>query len=254
MSGYGINCEDETAHAFNLAGGISEIVHINKLIDNPQKIQDFQIMAYPGGFAYGDDTGAGKAYANKLKNNIWDHILKFIEKDTLTIGICNGFQIITQLGLLPAIGKKYGTRQAALVTNDNARYLNRWVDLEVKNKTPWLTGITHFSCPIAHGEGKFYADQKTLERLKNKKQIALLYTEGEVSRYLDLPANPNGSLLDIAGITDETGRILGLMPHPERGMFYTQRPDWSHLAKKNKKLPELTNSIKIFQNATKYFG
>src|SRR5688572_18967907 len=140
MSGYGINCEEETAHAFNVSGGESDIVHINDLITSPKKVNDYKIMAYPGGFAYGDDTGAGNAYANKVRNNIWDAIAKFIEKEKLVIGICNGFQIIVNLGLVPAINGDYGVQQTALVANDNARYTARWVDIEVKNKSPWLTG------------------------------------------------------------------------------------------------------------------
>lgn len=248
MSGYGLNCEDETAHAFRLAGARADIVHINKLIENPKQFLNYQIMAFPGGFAYGDDTGAGNAYANKLKNNVWNHVHKFVEDKKLVIGICNGFQIAVNLGLLPAIDGKFGTRQAALLTNQGARYLNRWVDLRITNNSIWLKDIATLSCPIAHGEGRFYAEESVLHELKKNNQIAAVYSS----------LNPNGSLMDIAAISDKSGRVLGMMPHPERGMFFTQRPDWPLLKEKlqreGKELPEFSDGIKVFQNAVYYFS
>lgn len=258
FSGYGLNCEEETRYAFELSGADAEIMHINDLIDGLKKLEDYQILAFPGGFSYGDDTGAGNAYANRLRNHLWEEFQKFIKKDKLIIGICNGFQILVALGLLPALDKKYGERQVALMNNNNARYTNRWVDLKVMGmKTPWLKDIKEFSTPVAHGEGKFYAEDKTLKRLKENGQIVLKYFKGEICKYQNLEANPNGSLEDIAGIVDETGKILGLMPHPERGMFFTQLPNWTYLAKKlkreGKEIPKLAPGIKIYQNGVDYF-
>ena len=257
FSGYGLNCEEETKYAFDLVGADATIVHINDLIANKKLLNKYQILAFPGGFAYGDDTGAGNAYANKLKNNLWEDLVRFINRDTLTIGICNGFQIITNLGLLPAIDSKYGERQVALLANDSARYTVRWVDLKVKNNSPWLKGIKELSIPIAHGEGKFYAKKTILDKLEAEKQIALTYTEGLICKHFEYDVNPNGSLQDIAGITDPTGRILGLMPHPERGMFFTQLPHWTYLKeqylRENKKLPKYADGLKIFKNAVRYF-
>lgn len=259
LSGYGLNCEEETAFAFELAGGQAEIVHINDLIAKKNKLMNYQILSLPGGFSYGDDIGSGKAYANKLKNHLNDALHHFANNDKLIIGICNGFQILTQTGLLPG----------ALIFNDFPRYTVRWVDLripplDVKNKgrrslaSPWLSGIRHFSLPIAHGEGKFFADDDTLAIMKKQGQIAAFYTKGEICKYQDLKTyNPNGSLMDIAGITNYDGRVLGLMPHPERAIFFTQLPHWpllkQKLMRKNQPLPKFGPGLQIFKNAINYF-
>lgn len=257
LAGYGLNCDEETKFAFDRAGAETYIVHINDAIAGKVRLNDFQIIAIQGGFAYGDDTGSGNAYANKLKNHLWEELEGFVIRDKLVIGICNGFQILVNLGLLPATGKKYGVRQAALLHNDNARYTVRFVDVRAENQSPWLMGVHHLSLPIAHGEGKFFADQKILQMLTGNRQIALKYTRGEACTYLDLPGNPNGSLLDIAGITDPTGRILGLMPHPERAIFFHQLPDWQVRKEKylreNKELPADGPGMQVFRNAVNYF-
>lgn len=257
LSGYGLNCEEETAYAFKLAGASSKIVHINDLIANKKQLNDYQIFTVPGGFAYGDDTGSGNAYALKLKNHLWDEIKKFVEKDNLVIGICNGLQILVNLGLLPALDKKYGQRQVALLQNDCGRYTVRWIDLKITNQTPWLNGIKTISLPIAHGEGKFYAPANILFQLKKRKLIAAQYIKGEIYKYQGMEPNPNGSLNNIAAITDETGRILGMMPHPERAIFFNQLPYWPVLKegylRKGLKIPEFGPGLKIFQNAVKYF-
>lgn len=258
FSGYGLNGEEEAKEAFVLAGAQAEIVHINDLIDGFKKLDNYQILAFPSGFSFGDDTGAGNAYANRLRNHLWDKFQKFIKKDKLIIGMCNGFQIIVNLGLIPAIDNKYGDRQVALLPNKNARYINRWVDLKVEgNKTPWLKRIDTFPAPIAHGEGRFFADSKTLSALNKNGQVVLRYVKGEICDYQNLEPNPNGSLEDIAGITDETGRIFGLMPHPERGMLFTQLPNWPLLAEEFKrkgiKIPKLAPGIQIYQNGVNYF-
>lgn len=257
MSGYGLNCEEETKYAFELAGGMADIVHINDLITGAKKMDMYQIMAFPGGFSYGDDTGSGNAFANKVRNHLWDKMKIFIKKDNLIIGICNGFQILVNLGLLPALDNKYGNREVALIHNDSARYTVRWVDLKIENKSPWLRGIHTISLPIAHGEGKLFCDEKILNLLKKKKLIAMKYITGEICHYQSLKANPNGSLENIAGITDESGRILGLMPHPERALFFTQLPHWTYLKEKyirsGKKIDTEGPGLKIFKNAVSYF-
>lgn len=247
LSGYGLNCEDETKYAFELAGGQGQIVHINDLIKNKKLLDYFQIMAVPGGFAYGDDTGAGNAYSLKLKNHLWENISKFVLKDHLVIGICNGFQILANLGLLPALNKKYGERQVALLPNDSARYTTGWFDLKVTNNSPWLSGIKEISLPIAHGEGKFFSSDEVLKQINKKNLIALKYSN----------VNPTGTVQNIAGITDESKRIFGLMPHPERAMFFTQLPNWPYLKEKylreNKKIPEFGPGLQIFKNGVNYF-
>lgn len=257
FSGYGLNCEEETKFAFELSGAKADIIHINDLIDSSYNLKDYQILAFPGGFSYGDDTGSGNAFANKIRNHLWENVEKFVQKNNLVIGICNGFQILVNLGLLPAFDKKYGKRKVALLHNNNARYVVRWVDLKIENKTPWLLNIESLLLPIAHGEGKFYTEETTLKRLNNERMIALRYTRGEICLHQNYPHNPNGALEDIAGITDKSGRILGLMPHPERAIFFTQLPHWTYLKEKlkreKKKIPEHGPGIKIFQNAVNYF-
>jgi len=257
FSGYGLNSEEETAYGFELAGASSEIVHINDIVDGKHKLDQYQILSFPGGFSYGDDTGAGNAYANKIKNHLWENVSNFIQKDKLVIGICNGCQIIHNLGLVPALSQNYGEQQIAMTHNDTHRLITRWTDMKVVSKTPWLKGIDTLSLPIAHGEGKFFTSNENLELLRKNNQIALQYFKGEMSNYLDLPANPNGSINDIAGIIDETGRILGLMPHPERGMFFNQLPNWQlekeKLNREKKKLPTAGPGLQIFKNAVEYF-
>ena len=285
LSGYGLNCEEETAAAFVLAGGEADIVHINDLVEEPKKLSRYQILAIPGGFSYGDDIGSGKAFANKLNNHLKKQLLEFTSKDKLMIGICNGFQILTNLGLLPG----------ALTFNDNNRYTDRWVDVKMtqpkvssrpsaaesrdpeKSKdwipdslsdalktsgmtatvSPWLTGIKSLSLPIAHGEGKFVAADETLSAIKKQKQIAGVYYKGDICGYQNLQPNPNGSTLDIAAITSPNGKILGIMPHPERAMFFTQSPDWplkkEKLIRAGKPLPKYGEGLQIFKNAINYF-
>src|SRR3989338_938560 len=258
FSGYGLNCEEETKYGFELAGAVADIVHINDLIDRRNKLSDYQILAVHGGFSYGDDIGSGNAYANKLRNHLWSDLLRFIKQDKLIIGICNGFQILVNLGLLPALNNDYGARTVALMPNNSARYTVRFVDLKAENnKSPWVKGIYTLSLPIAHGEGKFYAEKEVLKLLNKKKLIAFRYINGEACKFQNLETNPNGSHEDIAGVTDETGRILGLMPHPERALFFTQMPNWPFLKeqykRKGEKLPIDGPGLKIFKNAINYF-
>ena len=174
MSGYGLNCEEETKFAFDSAGGAADIVHLNDLIANPKMLSEYQILAFPGGFSYGDDTGSGKAYANKFKNHLREELKEFLKRDTLTIGICNGFQILTNLGLAPG----------GLAWNKSGRYIDRWVDLKVEGKSPWLAGIKTISLPIAHGEGRYVMGPK-------KGQVALKYVKGKICEFQNLEKNPN---------------------------------------------------------------
>jgi phosphoribosylformylglycinamidine synthase len=247
FSGYGLNTEDETKSAFESVGATADIVHINDLIAKPSMLDKAQIAVFPGGFSYGDDTGSGKAYGNRVKQHLGKALEKFLARDTLLIGICNGFQIITSAGILPG----------ALIANDSARYICRWVDLEVKSESPWLKGITRMSVPIAHGEGKYYAPPETLAKLKSENAIALTYVAGDTARYFGLPANPNGSMENIAGITGYNGRVLGLMPHPERAVRFTQLPHWTFLKEQYIRgglaVPTEGAGLQIFRNAVNYF-
>jgi phosphoribosylformylglycinamidine synthase I len=248
FSGYGLNCEEETKTAFDIAGAKSDIVHIEDVAKAPSMLSQYQIAVFPGGFSYGDDTGSGKAYGARVRHHLGRELEKFLERDTLMAGICNGFQILTASGILPG----------ALIANDSARFTCRWVDLEVKGESPWLAGLTTLSLPIAHGEGKYVDTEANLDVLEKNGNVALTYSKGEMTAYQGLPYNPNGASRDIAGITARNGRVLGLMPHPERGAFFEQRPDWTVLREEyeraGKKLPVHAVGIEIFRNAVKYFA
>lgn len=247
FSGYGLNTEDETKAAFESVGATADIVHLNDVIAKPAMLKRAQIIVFGGGFAYGDHTGAGKAYGNRVRHHLGKAIEEFLARDTLMAGICNGFQIITSAGFLPG----------ALIANDFPRYNTRWVDLEVQNDSPWLRGIKTLSVPIAHGEGKYYAPPSDMTLLSKVKGIALKYVEGDMCRHFDMAANPNGSLENIAGITGYGGRVLGLMPHPERAVRFTQLPHWTLLREQyvrdGKSLPKEGPGLQIFRNAVRYF-
>lgn len=285
ITGYGLNSEEETAKGFEHVGFDTDIRHINDLAENPKELNQVQVISVPGGFSYGDDTGSGNAFAQKMRLTLGDALKEFVSRDTLTIGICNGCQVVVNLGLAPALGGECGMRQVAVTHNASARYQCRWVDLKVeKTSSPWLQNIESLHVPVAHGEGRFMMDDATLQTLKDQKQIGLRYAkissppspsdanasppspprgegwgEGELlPANGEFPYNPNGSTDDIAGITDESGRVLVLMPHPERGMFTWQRDDYAHLKDQARRngatLSNESDGIKLFQNAAAYFG
>ncbi len=261
LTGFGINCDEETAYSFQICGGDSSIIHINDLIENKSMLEEFQMVMFPGGFSYGDDTGSGKAFANRIKNNLMEEFLAFIERDTLVLGICNGFQILANLGLVPNLeGCSMGNSSIALEHNAGSRYECRWVDLSVNIHSPsvFTKGLETLHIPIAHGEGNFVAEPKILERIETMNLVTMRYSFPDGSPAQGkFPENPNGSLNDIAGICSPNGRIMGMMPHPERGMFFTQRDDWTFLREKylraGEEMPEFSDGIKIFQNAIDYF-
>ena len=256
LSGYGINCEEETSNAFKRVSIKGNIVHVNDLIQNPKMLNKFQILAVPGGFSYGDHTGSGNAMAHKIKNNLFEHIINFVEKDKLVLGVCNGCQILINLGVVPAL-EKY-KREVALVENDTATYQCRWVKLKVVNQRgPWFKKIKKLFLPVAHQEGKFIASKKIIDQLNQKKLIKCKYinNSGSLAKK-EFPYNPNGSVEDIAAITNLKGNVLAMMPHPERALYFSQQPDW--IVKKRKKINKRKSSIyadgyQIFKNAYNYF-
>jgi len=259
LTGYGINCEEETAFAFKKAGAQTEIIHVNDLIANPKKLSTAQINAFPGGFSYGDDTGSGNALANKIRNNLWNELVEFIEAEKLIVGICNGFQVITNLGILPGIENKQAKRTVALSHNNSARYECRWTNLKAFSKKCVFTkDIDTIRLPVAHGEGKFTASDEILKQLNESNQIVFRYVnENGAPANGKFPLNPNGSLEDIAGICSKDGRIFGMMPHPERNILFTQQDNWTfqheELKRSGKKIPEESAGMKIFRNAVEYF-
>lgn len=259
IAGYGLNCEEETSFAFSYCGFDSSIRHINDLIEAPEELKDYQVLCVPGGFSYGDDTGSGNAFAQKMRLTLWDHLRDFVSRDTLTLGICNGCQIVANLGLAPAFDQQYGERFVAVTHNLTARYQCRWVDVSVQNNnSPWLQNIQAMHIPVAHGEGRFVMDDTILKALNDKQLVSLRYTKPDGNNASgEFPYNPNGSMDDIAGITDETGKVLIMMPHPERGMFTWQRDDYTKLKDQSQRngnpLPETSDGLTIFENAAKYF-
>lgn len=260
LTGYGINCDEETRFAFEYCGAAAQIVHINDLIENRPLLDEYNIFVFPGGFSYGDDTGSGKALANRIKNNLMDEVRRFVDRDTLTLGICNGFQVITNLGLVPAINGFTGSAEVSLEHNKTFRYQCRWIDLTVdkNSQCAFTTGISAMHIPVAHGEGNFYAPAALLSEIESRGLVVMRYSKPDGSPAGgEFPSNPNGSVNDIAALCDSTGRIMGMMPHPERGMFFTQRDDWTlikeKLIREGGDIPSESDGVAIFKNAVAYF-
>ncbi len=264
LTGYGLNCDYETHYALKLAGADSKRVHINELIKGEglgqiEDLDDYHILAFDGGFSWADDHGAGVILSTRLKYNIGQQLREFIEDGKLIIGICNGFQALVNLGLLPGFDNNYDERNVALTFNDCGNFRDQWVHLKTRESPCGFTrGIDMLELPIRHGEGKFYAPPEVIQRLFEKDQVVFQYatSEGEPARG-KFPLNPNGSLEDIAGICDPTGRIFGLMPHPEAYNHFTNHPDWTGRKEELKRAgkflaDEEGDGIKIFRNAVDY--
>ncbi len=226
----GINRDEEMAFAFELAGGKSKIVHVNELRSKQDSLKNYQILAIPGGFSYGDDVVSGKVLALELTSFLEAELQKFIKrKNTLIIGICNGFQVLVRTGLLPF--GKIGTMQATLTNNDSGHFECRWVPLKMEEKTRcvFLNGDLKgkiLNYPVAHGEGKFFTTKDVLSEIEKKQLVAFRYVDEKGKPTQEYPQNPNGSLNAIVGICDTTGRILGMMPHPECFVRIEQHPNW----------------------------
>lgn len=265
LTGYGLNCDYETGFSLRMAGADPERIHINDLIECGEKgarvgLDNYHILVLGGGFSWADDHGAGVIMAARLRSNIGEEIEEFIRKGRLIIGICNGFQALVNLGLLPGFDGDYRSRRIALTYNDSGNFVDTWVRLKIKEDTVcvFTKGISSIELPVRHGEGKFYAEKGIIDRLIKKNQVVIQYADKEGNpaegRW---PFDPNGSLYDIAGICDSTGRIFGLMPHPEAYNHYTNHPDWAlkreELARMGKGIEgEEGEGIAIFRNAVEY--
>jgi len=251
LTGFGINCDYETEFAFNLAGAQARRVHVNDLIQTPSLLESYQIMAVPGGFSFGDNIASGKVLANKLKYRLGEAFLSFIEEDKLVIGICNGFQVLAKLGVLPDGRSGLKEQKVTLTYNDSGKFEDRWVTL-VTEESPcvFTRGIKKLELPVRHGEGKFLAlNERVLKELNCSKQVALRYSTPQGERPAPYPFNPNGSAEDIAGICDSTGRIFGLMPHPEAFIHRYVHPRWTR-----EDIAEEGHGMAIFRNAVGYFA
>jgi phosphoribosylformylglycinamidine synthase len=257
MSGFGINSEMETKEVLARAGMGADIIHINDLIEGKFNLRDYRLLVFPGGFSYGDDTGAGNAYANRVRNNLWRDVEEFLAGDNLVLGICNGFQILANLGLVPAFDRQY-KRDIALMPNRKGVLECRFVTLKPAADNLWTRGIEKIYCPIAHGEGNFFCTKDTLDRIRRQKMIAFTYCREDLTPARgEYPYNPNGSLEDIAGITSADGKVMGLMPHPERAMEFTSLYDWPVRREQMKRagiaIPSESMNMQLFRNIVDYF-
>lgn len=245
----GTNCDSETAYAFELAGAKVDLVHINQVKTKRKSLANYAILAIPGGFTYGDYIAAGRILAAELKFGLSEDIEKFIRDDKLIIGICNGFQVLVKAGILPGNDGYFKDQTVTLDANDSNRYEDRWVYLKnVKgNRCLFTNGIEALLyIPVAHAEGKFIPkNEKILKQIKANRQVVLTYVD-EQGRKAGYPYNPNGSIENIAGICDPTGRIFGLMPHPERFLQANFHPHWHRQASVE------PQGRFIYQNAVNY--
>jgi len=246
LSGYGINCEAESKYVIEKAGGAAQIVHINRLIEEPGMLEDFNMLFIPGGFSFGDDLGSGKVFANKLKYKLSERLLDFVSQDKLVLGICNGFQVLVKMGLLPEPDLE---QRITITANDSGHFEDRWVALKANEGSPcvFTKGIRLILLPVRHGEGKFIAkDEGILKKLEQDNQIVFQYVDDK-GRLAGYPYNPNGSQMNIAGICDRSGRIFGMMPHPEAFNIVQNCPYWTT------GLIKEAQGMRLFANAVEYF-
>jgi phosphoribosylformylglycinamidine synthase I len=244
----GANCDLEAADALERAGAVPERLHINRLRENPKLLQEYQLLLIPGGFTYGDDVAAGKILAVQLRTFLADSLEQFRDSGKLILGICNGFQVLIKAGLIVS-PEASGDVPATLTYNSPPGFQDRWTTLRVipEHRSPFLEGYVALEAPIAHGEGRFVVkDAATLAQLEHAGQLVLRYTPGPGQRP-ETPYNPNGSQADVAGVCDVTGRVLGLMPHPERHILPTHHPRWTRRG-----LAPQGDGLLLFQNAVRY--
>ncbi len=260
ITGNGTNCEREVANACELAGAECDIVHIAELLAGRACLDDYHFLNLAGGFLDGDDLGSAKAGANRLKHaavrnsqdSLADQLQRFIADGKLVMGVCNGFQLMTKMGLLPAVNGDYRSQSATLTFNDGGRFEDRWCYLKVDQESPcvFTRGLEGVYLPVRHGEGKFVvANDALLEEIEAKHLAAVKYCDPDYrAPAMHYPLNPNGSMAAIAGICDETGRLFGLMPHPEAYVHRTHHPRWT----REPELPEEGMGLWLYQNAVNY--
>jgi phosphoribosylformylglycinamidine synthase len=252
ISGLGLNCEVETAEAFRLVGADAEMVHLLDLLDGKSghRLADYRIVTLVGGFAFGDHLGAGFVFANRIRWRLYDQLVELIERGGLALGICNGFQTMVRLGMVPGFDGDYRTPRATLAPNDRLGYWDSWVRLKADPKSPcvWTRGIDAIDLPTRHGEGKLLTESpEVLERLEQGHQVAVRYVDKNNEPTQEWPSNPNGSPGAVAGICDPTGRLFGLMPHPDAYLYPFQHPQWSRRRYEGD-VPEEGAGLAIFRN------
>jgi phosphoribosylformylglycinamidine synthase len=241
ITGFGINADLELAQAFRMTGGAPERIHIRSLIETPALMDRFSIMAFPGGFSFGDHLGSGKVFASLFKQHLRRSLDALVERGGLVIGICNGFQTLVKMGILPNLSGDW-SQETSLIHNDSGVFEDRWVRLQAPaTRCVWTQDLPPLECPVRHGEGKFVVKDQAIQKiLIEEKLIALAYAarNGGAPAY---PENPNGSLLNIAGICDRTGRVFGLMPHPEAFLTPYNHPRWT------RSVPDRAQGLTVFE-------
>jgi phosphoribosylformylglycinamidine synthase subunit PurQ / glutaminase len=261
ITGFGINCEEEMAAAYELAGATAEIVHLNEILHGKVSIQDYDILNFPGGFSFGDDLASGKVVANKIKYKklptgdvMLDEIRKFLDDGKYILGVCNGFQMLVRMGLLPDTTTSFET-EATLSNNNSGKFEDRWVYCKVnkQSQTPFLKDIDIIALPARHGEGKLILmddDMRTKVAENNLDCLSYCTADGTITGAY--PANPNGADLNCAGLTNLTGQVLGLMPHPEAYLSLYNNPDWGQIKRRNPEVSEDGEGLKIFENIVEH--
>lgn len=263
LTGFGINCEEETAAAYRMAGATADIVHFNQVLLKGHSIHNYDILHFPGGFSFGDDLSSGKVMANKIRykklpngKTLLDEIKIFINNGHYIMGICNGFQMLVRLGLLPNTNLYY-EQQATLAHNDSAKYEDRWVYCKVNkiSVTPFLKDLDIFPVPVRHGEGKLIFGNETMRQIvKTKALNCLSYCMADGSPATEYPHNPNGAELNCAGLCDPTGQIFGLMPHPEAFLSLYNHPNWGQLKRQTPTLSDEGIGLIIFKNIVNHIA
>jgi len=247
LSGYGINSEYESKYAVEKVGGSAEIVHINSIIENPKIMEEYNMLLIPGGFSFGDDLGSGKILASKMKYRLREPIEQFINSGNLVLGICNGFQVLVKMGLLPIPDFK---QRVTITTNASAKFEDRWVFLKINKNSPcvFTKEVDYLYLPVRHGEGRFLPENRsTLLNMHNDNLAALRYVDNNGRENPEYTFNPNGSVDGIAGVCDRSGRIFGMMPHPEDFTIVQNCPLWTAGGIKE------AHGLRIFKNAVDYF-
>jgi len=240
LTGFGINADVELAQAFRLAGADAELLPVSSLVDEPWRLKDLQILGFPGGFSFGDHLGSGRVLAQLIKQRLKDDLSEFVHRGGLVLGVCNGFQTLVKMGILPDL-KGDWTPETTLIGNDIGTFQDRWVGVSYnpKNTSPWIQGLREGDLPIRHGEGRFQvADPAVLKVLHERNLVAVTYRG----------PNPNGAVDAIAGISDPTGRIFGLMPHPEAFVTRLNHPLW-------RRRPDVgVLGLEVFRNGVRHFA
>ncbi|MFQ5647040.1 MAG: phosphoribosylformylglycinamidine synthase subunit PurQ [bacterium] len=279
LTGHGINCEAEMAAAYRRQGATADIKHLSEVIAGKVDIRDYQVLNFPGGFSFGDDLGSALALANLIRHAIiqgsekltfLEVIQKFISQNGIVFGVCNGFQVMVKLGILPGWDNNYHRQEASLAENLSGKYENRWVWHTVNRESPCVAtkGIERIFLPVRHGEGRFVLEtehgchnpeeaSRILDRLKKEGNITLWYADPETGNpTMEYPANPNGSLESIAGLCDPTGRVFGQMAHPEAFLLFENHPHWTkikdNLRRQGKPAPAKGDGQTFFRNIVEY--